>query len=142
MCICNLFPSATVKSTKHVCLPPLTFEQSDRFKKKLIQMSYHYRHLSFPAINNINTVTALNMEAARSSETLISYHNTTWHHNPEDINLKLHCHEKLKFAFQKLYSILLHEHILFQTVAICAHISKAYGVILILNVQSWPDDAV
>jgi hypothetical protein len=27
------------------------------------------------------------MEAARSSEILVSYCNTTWHHNPEDLNL-------------------------------------------------------
>jgi len=27
------------------------------------------------------------MEAVRSSKTLISYHNTTWYHNPEDLNL-------------------------------------------------------
>jgi hypothetical protein len=27
------------------------------------------------------------MEAARSSETLLSLHNTTRHHNPDDINL-------------------------------------------------------
>jgi hypothetical protein len=33
------------------------------------------------------------MEAARSSEMLVSYHNTTWHHNPEEFDLNLHCHE-------------------------------------------------
>jgi len=31
---------------------------------------------------------ALKMEAVRSSEMLVSYHNTTWHQNPEDLKLK------------------------------------------------------
>jgi len=30
----------------------------------------------------------LKMEAARSSETLVSYCNTTQHHNPEDLDMK------------------------------------------------------
>jgi hypothetical protein len=25
-----------------------------------------------------------------------SYHNTTWHHKPEDLDFKLRCHENLK----------------------------------------------
>jgi len=29
----------------------------------------------------------LEMEKARSSKMLVVYHNTTWHHNPEDFNL-------------------------------------------------------
>jgi len=27
--------------------------------------------------------------AAQISKTLVSYHNTTWHHNPEDLDKKL-----------------------------------------------------
>jgi hypothetical protein len=42
------------------------------------------------------------MEVARSSEMLISYCNTTWHHNPGDINWHLHCYEYLKSC--KTYS--------------------------------------
>jgi hypothetical protein len=30
------------------------------------------------------------IEAARCSGTLVSYRNTTWRHNPEDFDLKLH----------------------------------------------------
>jgi len=36
------------------------------------------------------------MEAARTFETLVSYRNTTWCHNPEDLDLKYHRHENLK----------------------------------------------
>jgi hypothetical protein len=35
-------------------------------------------------------------EAAMSSETMVSYCNTMWHHNAEDLNLNLHCGENLK----------------------------------------------
>jgi hypothetical protein len=30
----------------------------------------------------------MKIEAVSFSETLVSYHNTTWHHIPEDLNLK------------------------------------------------------
>jgi hypothetical protein len=30
------------------------------------------------------------MEAAWTSETSVSYHNITWHYNPEDLDLKFH----------------------------------------------------
>jgi hypothetical protein len=36
------------------------------------------------------------MKTAWSSKMLVSYYNTTWHQNPEDINLNLHCYENLK----------------------------------------------
>jgi hypothetical protein len=35
------------------------------------------------------------MEAAQTSETLVSEHNTTQHHNPEELSLNLCCFESL-----------------------------------------------
>jgi len=28
---------------------------------------------------------------AKSSKIMVSYHNTTWHHNPEDLDMNIHC---------------------------------------------------
>jgi len=36
------------------------------------------------------------MEAAWTPETLVSYHDTTWRHNPEDLDLKYHRRKSLK----------------------------------------------
>jgi hypothetical protein len=36
------------------------------------------------------------MEAARTSETLVDFYQTTWHYDPEDSHLHAHCHENLK----------------------------------------------
>jgi hypothetical protein len=36
------------------------------------------------------------MEAARSSETLVNFYQTSWRYNPEDSHLHTHCLENLK----------------------------------------------
>jgi len=46
----------------------------------------HCHHRSFP-ISHPGHFT-LKMETALTSETMVSYHDTTWHCNPEDLNLK------------------------------------------------------
>jgi hypothetical protein len=39
---------------------------------------------------------ALMMEAARTSETLVNFYQTTWHYKPEDSHLHTHRRENLK----------------------------------------------
>jgi len=36
------------------------------------------------------------IEAAWICEMIVSYHNTTWHHNPQDLDLNLYCCESPK----------------------------------------------
>jgi len=52
----------------------------------------------------------LKMEAAKSSETSVSYHNTTQHDNPEDINLNIHGRVNLKSRVSSLTDILDHSY--------------------------------
>jgi hypothetical protein len=39
---------------------------------------------------------SVKIKAEGSSSAFVSYCNTTWCHNPEDLDLDLHCHENLK----------------------------------------------
>jgi hypothetical protein len=45
----------------------------------------------------------LKMEEAWPSEMLVSNFNTTWCHDPEDLNLNRHHHENLKSRIRKLH---------------------------------------
>jgi hypothetical protein len=46
--------------------------------------------------SEVNVTTIFRVKAAWPSERLVSYHNTTWRHNPEDLDLKRHSRESLK----------------------------------------------
>jgi hypothetical protein len=56
-----------------------------------------YLAVSFKVtVTLIPATTTLKVEVSSTSETSVSYHNTTRRHNPEDIDLKLHRREDLK----------------------------------------------
>jgi hypothetical protein len=42
----------------------------------------------------------LTMEAARTSETLVNFYQTTWHYNPEYSHLRTHRRENLKTYYR------------------------------------------
>jgi hypothetical protein len=46
-------------------------------------------HLQFTSLHFASLYSTLNVEAAKSSETLIPYFNTTWHHNPEGLTFSI-----------------------------------------------------
>jgi hypothetical protein len=59
------------------------------------------------ALRNVGILShhaALKMEALPSSETLVSRHNTTRRHNPEDLGLNLHRRENLESQFINAYT--------------------------------------
>jgi len=45
---------------------------------------------------SLASIFTLKLEVTRSSKTMVSYHNDTWCHSPEDLNLKFQCCENLK----------------------------------------------
>jgi hypothetical protein len=46
------------------------------------------------------------MEAARTSEMLVNFYQTTWRYNPEDSHLLTNCHENLKSYYHFSCSVL------------------------------------
>jgi hypothetical protein len=50
------------------------------------------------------SIIALTMEAARTSETVVNFYQTTRRYNPEDSHLRTHRRESLK-SYYRLYSV-------------------------------------
>jgi hypothetical protein len=49
---------------------------------------------------------ALMLEAARTSETLVNFYQTTWCYNPEDSHLRTHSRENLKsYVLPTVYDV-------------------------------------
>jgi len=63
--------------------------------------------------------------SAKSSETVISYSNTILHHNPEDLNLHLHCHGYLK-SHSSVHIYPLNDQLFNNIIYMgCRHLSKS-----------------
>jgi Co/Zn/Cd efflux system component len=52
-------------------------------------------------------VFTLKIEAARSSETLVSYHDTTQHQNPKDLDMDLQRRENLRIRKTTFFLLIL-----------------------------------
>jgi hypothetical protein len=86
-----LHTGRTLPSSLESVLHFFPLPASGSFTGRLHPHSYWLTCTSTPPTPSTTHFT-LKMEAARSSETLVSYHSTTWSHNPEDLNLNYHCH--------------------------------------------------
>jgi hypothetical protein len=63
------------------------------------------------------------MEAARTSETLVNFYQTTWSYNPEDSHLHTHCCENLKSSLTTLLCCIVILHNFFKRCKHYNHIS-------------------
>jgi hypothetical protein len=77
---------------------------------------------------------ALRMEAARTSETLVNFYQTTRCYNPEDSNLHTHRRENLKSYLwdSSLYNTLRH-HVILVTLNLHSSRRTRYHVFVVLN---------
>jgi hypothetical protein len=70
------------------------------FRCRLGPETFGYTLVTFPFHTKKEIMgIAPNMEAARTSEMPVAYHNTTQHYNPEDIDLNHHRRESLNIAY-------------------------------------------
>jgi len=97
----------TASQPKRPPLEEFVFSELLTVTKYLLHCTYHvtlrnvmicsWQYRSLPGIgllcNLRYDIFTLKMEAAWSSETLISDHNCTWCQSPEDHDLKFHCRE-------------------------------------------------
>jgi len=53
----------------------------------VVRSIFHCVRFEVVMVVKVQTDVTLKMEAARPSETLVSYHNTSQHHNPEHLDI-------------------------------------------------------
>jgi hypothetical protein len=77
----------------------MCYQEAIQFQfQKIVNFSSIHTNIS----EDLAAFFTLKMEAARSSKTLVSYHNTTQHHNPEELILNVYCSENFKSRNQTI----------------------------------------